>query len=96
MRKRAKRADRVSATEAAKGLGGLVDKVRERGATFTIERGGVPVARLGPVADTRCTVADLVEHLRGTGLRDAAFARQVRAHVRRVNRPAVPPDRWAS
>jgi hypothetical protein len=56
-----KRRDRVSATEAGNGLGGLVDEVRERGATFTIERGGVPVARLGPVLDdTPCTAAALV------------------------------------
>jgi antitoxin (DNA-binding transcriptional repressor) of toxin-antitoxin stability system len=86
----------VSATAAAKGLGALVDKVREQGATFVVERAGVPVARIGPVTESRCTVADLVAHLRSARGRDAAFAREVRAGVRRLNAPAVPRDPWAS
>lgn len=87
---------RVSATAAAKGFGGLVDKVREQGATFVVERGGVPVAHIGPVPAARCTVADMVEHLRTVRGRDEAFAREVRAGVRRLNAPAVPRDPWAS
>lgn len=86
----------MSATDAAKGLGGLVDKVREHGATFIVERSGVPVARIGPVTDTHCTVADLVAHLRRARSGDDQFAREVRAGVRRLNRPVVPRDPWAS
>jgi antitoxin (DNA-binding transcriptional repressor) of toxin-antitoxin stability system len=86
----------VSATEAAKGLGALVDKVREQGATFVVERAGVPVARIGPVRESRCTVADLVAHLKSARGHDNALARAVRAGVRRLNAPAVPRDPWAS
>ena len=86
----------VSATEAAKGLGALVDKVREQGATFVVERGGVPVARIGPVTESRCTLTDLVAHLRSVRGHDDAFAREVRAGVRRLNAPSVPRDPWAS
>jgi antitoxin (DNA-binding transcriptional repressor) of toxin-antitoxin stability system len=86
----------VSATEAAKRLGALVDKVREQGATFVIERAGVPVARIGPVKESRCTVTDLVTHLRAMRGHDDAFAQEVRAGIRRLNAPAVPRDPWGS
>ena len=87
----------MSATDAAKGFGGLVDKVREHGVTFIVERGGVPVAQVGPITETRCTVSDLVGYLRrARGRRDERFAREVRAGVRRLNAPAVPRDPWTS
>jgi hypothetical protein len=90
------RAEVVSATAAAKGLGALIDTVRERGGAFVIERGGVPVAEIGPVSNRRCSVADLVAHLRTVSPHDDAFAREVRAGVRRVNKRVVPPDPWVS
>jgi antitoxin (DNA-binding transcriptional repressor) of toxin-antitoxin stability system len=39
----------VSATEAAKNFGRLVDRVREEETVYLIERGGTPVAQIGPV-----------------------------------------------
>jgi antitoxin (DNA-binding transcriptional repressor) of toxin-antitoxin stability system len=52
----------VSATEAAKSFGRLVDRVREEQAVYHIERGGVPVARIGPVdRSATCTLSQFKE-----------------------------------
>jgi prevent-host-death family protein len=48
----------VSATEAAKNFGRLVDRVREERATYVVERGGKPVARITPVDRAAFTLAD--------------------------------------
>ena len=60
VRKRPRRgtAARVSATEAAKNFGRLVDRVREERATYVVERGGKEVARIGPAERARFTMAD--------------------------------------
>lgn len=49
---------RVSATEAAKTFGRLVDRVREERATYVVERGGRAVARIAPIDRTSFTMAD--------------------------------------
>ena len=49
----------VSATEAAKNFGRLVDRVREARTTYVVERAGVPVARVGPADRAVYTMADL-------------------------------------
>ena len=48
----------VPATEAAKGFGALVDRVRETGAVYQVESRGQVVAQIGP-ARRRTTRADL-------------------------------------
>jgi hypothetical protein len=48
----------VPATEAAKGFGALVDRVRETGAVYQVESRGQLVAQIGP-ARRRTTLADL-------------------------------------
>ena len=88
---------RVSATEAAKSFGGLVDRVREEGATFTVERGGIPVAELRPLAARPATVGDLVALLSDPRRPlDGAFGDAVTAAVRAANKRRVPRDPWAS
>ena len=39
----------VTATDAAKNFGAIVDRVREDRAVYVVERGGTPVAQIGPV-----------------------------------------------
>ena len=97
MRKiRRHRPDRaISATDAAKQFGRLVDRVREERAVYVIERGGRPVAEIGPAAQA-CTVRDLVAFLRARHRLDEAYARAVEAGIAVMNRPAVPEDRWCS
>ena len=48
----------VPATEAAKGFGALVDRVRETGAVYQVESRGQVVAQIGP-ARRRTTLRDL-------------------------------------
>ena len=38
----------VTATEAAKNFGSIIDRVREDRAVYVVERGGTPVAEIGP------------------------------------------------
>jgi antitoxin (DNA-binding transcriptional repressor) of toxin-antitoxin stability system len=81
----------VSATEAAKTFGRLVERVREERATYVIERGGKPVARIGPADRVRFTMEDfksLVASLPRAGdeylgLVEHAVARHNRTRVRR-------------
>jgi antitoxin (DNA-binding transcriptional repressor) of toxin-antitoxin stability system len=86
----------VSATEAAKNFGAIVHRVREARAEYTVERGGVPVARIVPVFTQGGTVADLVALLRAVVPGDKAFGEAVRDGVRGLNAPRVPHDPWAS
>jgi antitoxin (DNA-binding transcriptional repressor) of toxin-antitoxin stability system len=84
----------VPATEAAKSFGQLVDRVRESRAVYTIERGGVPVAEIGPVMRFRCTVADLVAALKSDRGLPEEYLAAVASGVRSANRPEVPRNRW--
>jgi len=84
----------VSATEAAKTFGRLVDRVREAEATYIVERGGVPVARISPVAHRRATIRDL-RALLGEGSRASeAYLEAVEAAVTRHNKPRVRRNPW--
>ena len=96
MRNAAKR-HRVSATEAAKSFGGIVDRVREDSAIYVVERAGTPVAEIRPVGGPSATVADLVALLRErTPLLDRRFERAVKEGVRSLNVRGRPKDPWAS
>jgi prevent-host-death family protein len=86
----------VSATTAAKGLGGLIDRVREERAEYVIERGGTPVVRLVPVRATSCTLAALSALLKRKVALDPTYLDEVEAGVRAANEPAVPGDPWTS
>lgn len=86
----------ISASEAAKNFGALVDRVREERAAYVVERSGVPVVRVVPVERERATVADLVAVLRAAPSPDPAFLDEVERGVAFLNKPAVPRDPWAS
>jgi antitoxin (DNA-binding transcriptional repressor) of toxin-antitoxin stability system len=88
---------RVSATEAAKNFGGIVDRVRDDRAIYLVERAGTPVAEIRPTSGRPATVADLVALLRGRAAPlDRSFERAVREGVRHQNRRERPRDPWAS
>jgi antitoxin (DNA-binding transcriptional repressor) of toxin-antitoxin stability system len=86
----------VSATEAAKRLGALVDRVRDERAAYTIERGGTAVARLEPVESRRCTLRDLATLLHDISRPDAGYLDEVERAVADFNRPALPGTPWGS
>jgi antitoxin (DNA-binding transcriptional repressor) of toxin-antitoxin stability system len=97
MRNMTTRRHRVSATEAAKNFGGIVDRVREDAAIYLVERAGTPVAEIRPVAGRPATVAELVALLRERAHPlDRQFERAVKEGVRTLNRRARPRDPWAS
>jgi prevent-host-death family protein len=85
----------IAATDAAKNFGRLVDRVREEGATYTIERHGRPIARIGPVesAEPR-TLRGLAEFLRTAPRLDEEALRYIEEGIAMLNRPEVPNNPW--
>jgi antitoxin (DNA-binding transcriptional repressor) of toxin-antitoxin stability system len=84
----------VSATEAAKSFGSLVDRVREERVSYVIERGGTPVARIGPVEQLSFTIADLRTWVATAPRVDEEYLRAVEGVVARHNRPRVRRNPW--
>lgn len=84
----------ISATAAAKNFGALIDRVRSEQAEYVIERGGAPVARIGPAVTKHCSLADLVAFLKSQSHPGPAYADAVKAGVKSLNRPSVPVNRW--
>jgi hypothetical protein len=88
------RTNHVSATEAAKNFGRLVNRIREERATYIVDRGGMPVARIGPPEMRACTLRDFRALLDAHRRRDDEFARAVETVVRRHNRRRVRRNPW--
>ena len=86
----------VTATEAAKNFGAIVDRVREERAVYVVERGGTPVAEIGPVKARSFTVRDFVELLRSGSMPRASeeYCRAVEEGIAFCNRPEVPENPW--
>jgi prevent-host-death family protein len=85
----------IAATDAAKNFGRLVDRVREEGAIYIIERHGRPMAQIGPVAPARTrTLRGLVNAMRTAPKLDEETLRYIEEGVAKHNRPAVPRNRW--
>jgi antitoxin (DNA-binding transcriptional repressor) of toxin-antitoxin stability system len=92
----AKSPNYVSATDAAKNFGALVNRVREARVEYVVERKGHPIVRVSPVAARGCTVAELAAWLRARRELPGEYLEAVRDHVKTVNRPRVPDARWRS
>jgi antitoxin (DNA-binding transcriptional repressor) of toxin-antitoxin stability system len=82
----------ISATRAARTFSDLLSRVRYRGETFVIERGGEPVGRLGPVTPSPCTLAQLARLLRGLPRPDPGYWHTLEGITTR--QPALPKSRW--
>ena len=82
----------VSATEASRGFSELLNRVRYRGESFIIERGGVPICELRPAAPVRFTGADLLTLLRSLPQVDEEFFDDVEGAAR--NQPQLPESPW--
>lgn len=86
---------RVSATEAAKNFGRLVDRVREERATYIVERGGKAVARIAPADRVTFTMGDfraLVVSLPHPG---EEYLTAVAVAASQHNRPRTRRNPWA-
>lgn len=86
----------LSATEAARGFGDLLARVRYRREAFLIRRGRTIVARLGPVDAPGVTGAEAAAAWAGrprlTAREAASFAADLDAARRKLNVP--PEDPW--
>jgi prevent-host-death family protein len=87
--------NRIAATDAAKNFGRLVDRVREEGATYVIERHGRPIAQIGPVEPAkRTTLRDLADAVQAAPKLDEETLRYIEQGIKMLNRPEVPRNRW--
>jgi len=86
----------IAATDAAKNFGELVDRVREEGVTYVIERHGRPVAQIGPAeTDERKTLGGLVAYLKTAPKLDEDVLSFIEKGIVIYNKPEVPKNRWA-
>jgi prevent-host-death family protein len=87
----------VSATEAAKTLAVLLDRVRARSEEIVIERHGKPIARLVPIDEPGvCTASRFVEALRALPPLDAEYRAAVRSGIDEMNQPVPIDGVWES
>jgi len=85
----------VTATEAARRFSDLLNRVRYRGDSFVIVRGGEAVARLSPAVDRpRATVRSLFELLGSLDVPDPDFADDLERI--QAEQPAMPEAPWGS
>ena len=86
---------RITATEAARNLSEFLNRVRYRGETLDIVRGGQVVARLttAPTARTK-TVGELFELLSRLRTQDSRFADDLELIQR--EQPDLPGDPWGT
>jgi prevent-host-death family protein len=86
---------RIAATVAAKNFGHLVSRVREERASYVIERGGRPVARIVPVGATASTMSALKALVAARSQVDNEYLRAVERATRGHNKPRVRRNPWA-
>lgn len=83
---------RMSATDASRNFSELLNRVKYRGESFIIERGGQPICELRPVAPARFTGADLVALLRSLPPVDEEYLAVVEELARA--QPSLPESHW--
>ena len=83
---------RISATEAARRLSDIINRIRYRGEEFIIERGGQPVCRIVPALPSFSTGADLTKAFERMPKPDQAYSDAVEEAIR--NQPLLPDSPW--
>jgi prevent-host-death family protein len=83
---------RISATEAARSFSELLNRVRDGGEEFIVERGGQPICRIVPARPVRATIADFVRFLQEGPKPDPAYWDDVQEAIN--NQGTVPESRW--
>ncbi len=89
-------ATRITATEVARNLSDVLNRVRYRGESFVVERAGEVVAQIvAPKPETSVTGQTLIEKIRSLPPVDKGFADDVQKAI--DSQPVeVPRDPWAS
>jgi antitoxin (DNA-binding transcriptional repressor) of toxin-antitoxin stability system len=83
---------RISATRAARVFSDILNRVRYRGESFIVERGGVPVCTISPAHGTHRTVTELVRLLKTIPKPDNGYLRIVEGLAR--HQPPAPKRTW--
>lgn len=68
---------RISATEAVRSFSELMSRVRYRGESFIVERGGKPICEILPARPPKFSGAELAKLLRSLPKPDAEYLRIV-------------------
>lgn len=84
----------ITATELARNLSDVLNRVRYRGERFRIEKNGEPIAVIEPLESKARTLSDIGERLRGMKV-PPGFADDVEEVIRRQPPPSEPPS-WPS
>ena len=86
---------RITATEAARNLSDLLNRVRYRGESFLIVRNGEEVGMLAPISSGKSTtLRQLVELVKEMGPPDDDFVSDLEEIHRQ--QPSLPRDPWPS
>lgn len=83
---------RVSATEAARNFSELMNRVRYRGESFVVERGGQPICEILPVRPPKFSGAELAELLRSLPKPDQEYLAIVEDLI--AKQPTVAKSQW--
>ena len=81
---------RITATELAKSLSDVLNRVRYRGEKFVIERNGEPIATLAPAAPVGITMQELAALLADLPRPDEGFADDLEAIQASQPRASIP------
>ena len=84
----------ISATDAARNLSDLLNRVQYRGEQFIIVRNGAQIAEVSPPPDSGTTLGELVRQLSELPPVDEKF-REDLSEIR-ASQPPVPESRWDS
>ena len=84
---------KISATEVARKLSDIINRVVYRGEEFIVERGGEPVCKISPVGPQRYTKAELVEFFKTTPKIDDEYLDILEDITRK--QPPVPESPWS-
>jgi antitoxin (DNA-binding transcriptional repressor) of toxin-antitoxin stability system len=79
---------RISATHTARTFSELMNRVRYRGETFVVERGGKPICEIMPVRPPKFTGAELASLLRSLSTPDEEYFTLVESLTKK--QPKIP------
>jgi antitoxin (DNA-binding transcriptional repressor) of toxin-antitoxin stability system len=82
----------ISATEAARTFSELMNRVRDRGESFVVERGGKPICEISPAAPPKFTARQLASLLRSLPKPDEGYLALLEDLI--AKRPKVAGSRW--
>jgi prevent-host-death family protein len=87
-------ATRITATELARNLSDVLNRVRYKGESFEVTRGGETIAEIKATERKRATVRDLIDLLENGPKPDPDFWKDVEEAHRMMNEPLPDPPSW--